>query len=256
MLKFSDIFYSNPNSGQMTSQSKNNSSDSLSQKMDQDTNTDKKSEEQMTEDNLRSPDNPLLSETGNDIWVVNKRRPLSPKDYRPDDLVFPNVDLRVPGNESMQIRSNVAKNIKNMFDDAKSDGLKPLFSSGFRSYSYQVSLYGGYENSIGQTEADKQSARPGYSEHQTGLAFDICNTGDCNLEQSFENTPLGKWVAENSHKYGFTLRYQKGKEAVTGYMYEPWHLRYVGQDLATRLYEKSMTLEEYFNLPPAPDYKD
>ena len=91
-----------------------------------------------------------------------------------------------------------------------------------------------------QKERDKVSARPGFSEHQTGLAIDINS-----LDESFENTVAGKWLAENSSKYGFILRYPKGKEGITGYNYEPWHLRYVGKKLATYLYKHNLVFEEY-----------
>ncbi len=196
-----------------------------------------------------------LSEPGSPWWVVNKSHPLDPLGYAPKDLVVPDVRLRVPGNESMQLSKEPAAMVEEMFDDASIAGFDLMFSSGYRSYSYQVSLYGGYVKSMGQSEADKQSARPGYSEHQTGLAFDICNATDCDLVQSFGNSDMGKWVTENAHKYGFILRYPRGKQDITGYMYEPWHLRYIGKELAKEMHDKKIqTLEEFFSLPAAPDY--
>lgn len=191
------------------------------------------------------------------IWVVvNKKRPLQPKSYAPDDLVFPDVPLRVPGNESMQIRKEPANAIKQLFDSASAAGYDLLFSSGYRSYTYQVNLYNGYVTAQGQATADTQSARPGFSEHQTGLAFDVClRNQECDLVQSFGDTPEGKWIAENAYKYGFMLRYTKDNAAVAGYSYEPWHLRYVGVPLATELHDKKIsTLEDFFDLPAAPDY--
>lgn len=255
VLKFNDIFSGSSSNEQLANQSEQKNA---SEKTDSESLKDQ--QKQNTEESVEKPDqennaqNPSISEAGNDWWIVNKTRPLSPENYQPEDLVFPSVTLRVPGNESMKIRTKPAKAIEQMFSDAKTAGHNPMFSSGFRSYNYQVNLYNSYVNSQGRTEADKQSARPGYSEHQTGLAFDICNSGNCKLEQSFEGTPLGQWVANNAHRYGFTIRYRQGKDSVTGYMYEPWHLRYVGNDLATKLYQDNTTMEEYFGLPNAPNY--
>lgn len=187
-------------------------------------------------------------------WVVNKTRPLNPKTYVPPNLVFPNVTLRVPGNESMKIRADVGTAIEQLFAGAQAAGHSPMLSSGYRSYNYQVTLYGGYVKSQGQAAADTQSARPGYSEHQTGLSFDICTNGNCKLEQAFGSTPFGQWVAAHAHEYGFIVRYPEGKQHITGYIYEPWHLRYLGTDTATQVKNSGKTLEEFYGLPAAPDY--
>ena len=191
------------------------------------------------------------------LWVVvNKQRPLNPKDYVPADLVVPNVPLRVPGNESMQIRAVTASAMEAMFAAAKTAGVPLMLSSGYRSYNYQVSLYGSYVAAHGQASADTFSARPGYSEHQTGLAFDVEPLDQqCDVDQCFANTPAGKWVAAHAYEYGFLIRYPSDKVAVTGYEYEPWHLRYVGKDLALELHNThTETLEEFFGLPAAPNY--
>ncbi|MBQ7499663.1 MAG: M15 family metallopeptidase [Clostridia bacterium] len=121
--------------------------------------------------------------------------------------------------------------------------------SGFRSYDYQEGLYQKYVNQDGKAEADRYSARPGHSEHQTGLAMDVNS-----VDQSFGKTPEGKWLAENCYKYGFIIRYPEDKESVTGYMYEPWHIRYLGVDLATKVYESGKCLEEYLGIDSK--YKD
>ena len=126
---------------------------------------------------------------------------------------------------------------------AARQGLRLWVASGFRSYSSQSSIYSRYVRRDGRAAADRYSARPGHSEHQTGLAFDL-NT----ITQSFANTKEGRWVAANCYKYGFILRYPKNKEAITGYMYEPWHLRYLGVDLATRVYASGLCLEEYLGI--------
>lgn len=191
------------------------------------------------------------------LWVVvNKQRPLQPISYAPTDLVVPNVPVRVPGNESMEVREVTAKAIEALFAGAKADGVPLMLSSGYRSYSFQTSLYNSYVTAHGQSQADTFSARPGYSEHQTGLAFDVEPLDQqCDVDQCFADLPAGKWIADNAYKYGFLLRYPVDKVSVTGYEYEPWHLRYVGKELALELHNtKTQTLEEFFGLPAAPDY--
>lgn len=191
------------------------------------------------------------------IWiVVNKKRPLSPADYVPSDLTVPNVPLRVPGNESMQLRLAAARALEKMFAAAKSDNVPLMLSSGYRSYNYQVSLYGSYVKSVGRAGADAVSARPGYSEHQTGLAADIEPLDEkCDVSVCFADLPAGKWLSANAYKYGFIMRYPADKVKVTGYDYEPWHFRYVGSSLAAELHKLHIeTLEEFFGLPAAPGY--
>lgn len=130
-----------------------------------------------------------------------------------------------------------------MKKDAAAKGLNLYISSGYRSYSSQSSIYNRYVSRDGRKLADTYSARPGHSEHQTGLAIDL-NT----ITQSFANTAECKWVAENCHKYGFIIRYPKGKTHITGYYYEPWHLRYVGVEKATKIYNSGLCLEEYYGI--------
>lgn len=133
----------------------------------------------------------------------------------------------------------------NMKSDASKEGLNLWIASGYRGYTYQKKLYDAYTLKHGKEEADTFSARPGYSEHQTGLAFDLNTVND-----AFADSKEGIWINNNASKYGFILRYPKGKEASTGYKYEPWHLRYVGTDLSNKLYkdENWTTLEEYFGI--------
>lgn len=191
------------------------------------------------------------------IWIiVNKKRPLNPVSYVPSDLIVPSVPLRVPGNESMQVRRPVAVALEKMFGAAKSDSAPLMLSSGYRSYSYQVSLYKGYVKSVGQSGADAVSARPGYSEHQTGLSADIEPLDEkCDVSVCFADLPAGKWLAANAYKFGFIMRYPADKVKITGYDYEPWHFRYVGSELSTEMHSKHIeTLEEFFNLPAAPAY--
>jgi D-alanyl-D-alanine carboxypeptidase len=120
-----------------------------------------------------------------------------------------------------------------------------MIGSAYRSAATQDQLFNRYVATAGYQEADKYSAHPGHSEHQTGLAVDISTTSQqCYLSECFIGTADGQWLAENAYKYGFTLRYPKGKELTTGYNFEPWHYRYVGIGLATALYQSGLTLDE------------
>ena len=171
------------------------------------------------------------------IMIVNKTYAL-PETYRPSN-----------SGEYQYCTTCLTEETLSAFNamqaDAQTLGLNLYISSGFRSYSYQENLYNNYVLQDGKEEADTYSARPGHSEHQTGLAFDL-NT----IDDSFADTQEGIWVQENCYKYGLILRYPKGKEVETGYQYESWHLRYVGKELAEKLYNNGnwITLEEYFNL--------
>ena len=127
--------------------------------------------------------------------------------------------------------------------DAAALGLNIYISSGFRSYASQKSIYNRYVSRDGRALADTYSARPGHSEHQTGLSIDL-NT----ITQSFGNTAEGRWVAAHCHEYGFILRYPKGKTHITGYCFEPWHLRYVGVEAATKIATSGLCLEEYYGI--------
>ena len=137
-----------------------------------------------------------------------------------------------------------------MLEAGKVAGYEYDAFSGFRSYEYQTTLYNRYVNRDGKENADRYSARPGYSEHQTGLAFDIGEKGrqDLWLTAEFGETPAGQWLMNNAHHYGFILRYPLGKEHITGFMYESWHYRYVGIEQATVIYNEKTTLEEYLNI--------
>ena len=170
----------------------------------------------------------------------------------------PDVTIRsnATGDER-QVSSTMASPLKSLMDAASAAGTPMMLSSGYRSYKMQVSLYAYYVQTQGQSVADTQSARPGHSEHQTGLAADLAPAdGSCNVESCFATTPAGMWLAANAYKYGFIIRYPSDKTSVTGYSYEPWHIRYVGVELAGKLHAARIeTLEEYFKLPSAPDYK-
>lgn len=165
------------------------------------------------------------------------------------DVLIVNKKYGLPSNYNPGINGTAQKAVNAMVADAKKQGVYLSTISSYRSYSYQSGLYNNYVKKHGKAQADRFSARPGHSEHQTGLAFDFGGTSKTHwLESSFENTKEGKWLASNAHKYGFHLRYQKGKEHITGYMYEPWHFRYIGSDNATKIKATGKTLEEYFNV--------
>lgn len=193
------------------------------------------------------------------IWVIaNKHNPLQPKTYAPSDLVTPDVPLRLTnGDAEMDLRKVAADALKEMFAAARQEGLNLQVSSAYRSYNYQVSLYNHYVDVQGRAIADSQSARPGFSEHQTGLAVDVEPASrKCEVEECFGDTPEGQWVAANAHKYGFIIRYPKDLQHITGYIYEPWHIRYVGTDLASEMHKQgAATLEQFFGLEDAPDYE-
>jgi zinc D-Ala-D-Ala carboxypeptidase len=187
-----------------------------------------------------------------DSWwvVVNKNQPLNPQTYVPADLIVPSTPLRsnITAEES-KLTFAAADAFKRMVDEAGKDGTQVYLQSGYRPYDLQDKLYGYYIENQGQSEADSYSAKPGYSEHQTGLAVDVGGTSNqgCNVKPCFAETSEASWLNDNAHKYGFILRYPKGKQAVTGYEYEPWHFRYVGVYLATQMKSKNIsTMEEYF----------
>ncbi|MBX4201318.1 M15 family metallopeptidase [Candidatus Saccharibacteria bacterium] len=190
------------------------------------------------------------------LWVVVNKGRVLPSNYAPDGLVVPNVPLRYSTSSSeMHVRADTAAAMESLFKAASTQGINLKLASGYRSYSYQVSVYGGYVKSDGVTQADTYSARPGHSEHQTGLAADLEPIDrQCEVEQCFENTPEGQWLAANSYKYGFIIRYGKTTQNLTGYQYEPWHVRFVGIDLANQIQVSGQTLEQFFGLPTYPDY--
>jgi D-alanyl-D-alanine carboxypeptidase len=188
------------------------------------------------------------------LWVVvDKRRPLNPADYAPADL----VDLDVPHTWQPRLRKEAADAVVAMFAAAQTEaGLTLASNSAYRSYDSQVDVYNDDLNAHGQAFADTDTARPGYSEHQTGLAIDIgADSGYCSLDPCFAGTPEGQWLAANAWRFGFLLRYPQGLDQVTGYTFEPWHYRYIGVPLATELHSTGVpTLEQFFGLPNAPGY--
>ena len=184
----------------------------------------------------------------NVLSLVNKDLTL-PGNYEPDDLVKPNVtfsfgDAEVP---KSYLRREAASALETMFHSAEQESIILYAVSGFRAFQTQESIFNSEVNRKGVEAANETVAIPGQSEHQTGLAMDVSSeSNNFRLTEEFGMTTEGKWVKENAHKYGFIIRYPKGKENLTGYQYEPWHLRYVGEKVATLIYEHDLTLEEYF----------
>ncbi|WP_235857584.1 D-alanyl-D-alanine carboxypeptidase family protein [Paenibacillus albiflavus] len=182
------------------------------------------------------------------VVVVNKERAL-PEGYVPPDLVYPNV--KFPYNDMVdkrKMRSEAAKALENMFEAAKKENVELAAVSGYRSYATQKSLFAHYVQVQGLEVASQVSAKEGFSEHQTGLTMDVSSaSAKFQLEEFFGETKEGMWLAEHAHEYGFIIRYPKGKEQETGYAYEPWHIRYVGENVASVIKEKNIILEQYFD---------
>ena len=164
-------------------------------------------------------------------------------------LLVVNKTYALPADYNPGVNAEAQNALYEMFDDAAKEGLSLWVRSGVRTYADQKWQYNVYVERDGAALADTYSARPGHSEHQTGLAFDLNS-----LYTSFGETAEGKWLAENCHKYGFIIRYPAGKESITGYMYEPWHVRYVGMDHAPVIYEKGLCLEEYLGITSQYNY--
>ncbi|WP_036509003.1 M15 family metallopeptidase [Nocardioides sp. URHA0020] len=175
------------------------------------------------------------------IWVVvNKKHPID-AGYRPQiDLV-----------RGYQVAAPAAAALTRLLDDSDVLGLGFKIASAYRSYGYQADVYSGVVESSGRPAADRVSARPGHSEHQTGLAVDLVAPDDpaCDFDACFAGTPGGRWLAREAWRYGFVVRYRPGSATVTGYSPEPWHLRYVGRALATELRRtRTDTLEVFFDI--------
>lgn len=160
-----------------------------------------------------------------------------------DGILIANKTYPLPQSYAPGWDEEASEQLKVMFDAAAQDGISLWVKSGYRSYVDQKIIYNGYVERDGKEVADTYSARPGHSEHQTGLAFDLNS-----IDYSFADTPEAKWIAENSYKYGFIVRYPKDKEDITGYIYEPWHVRYLGAEKAKEVYDSGLCLEEFLGI--------
>ncbi|WP_346962499.1 M15 family metallopeptidase [Clostridium sp.] len=183
-----------------------------------------------------------------EILMVNRDNPLD-KNFVPKNLVTPNTKFIGNGDPNVnKLEAVAARALENLFQAAKDEGIDLLGVSGYRDYNYQKKLYDNAIMSSGKEYANKYTAKPGDSEHQTGLAMDILSEDYQVLDDGFNNTDASRWIEKNCSKYGFIIRYPKGKENITGYNYEPWHLRYVGKKAAEEIMKNKITLEEYIEM--------
>jgi zinc D-Ala-D-Ala carboxypeptidase len=195
--------------------------------------------------NIKSRGN--INNPSDQLVLVNKSFYL-PKNYIPEDLITPNVRFKpYVTSEKKMMRHDAAKALESMLNRADKEEIKLYCVSGYRSYESQQKVYIQKLTNSGLEKAQKYVALPGHSEHQTGLAMDIANAKGSNgeLVEDFGNTKEGKWLKNNAHKFGFIIRYPEGKEDITGYNYEPWHVRYVGIKEATQIKNYNLTLEEF-----------
>lgn len=189
--------------------------------------------------------------------LVNKELSL-PDDYVPKDLVVPNTKFSITYyDEKKLMRKEAAEALEELFIAAEQEGYTLYGISAYRSYKRQYDIFTNNIKKKGFDHTLKYSAKPGYSEHQTGLAIDVSVKSIKNLlDSSFSNTPEGMWLDNNAHLYGYIIRYPENKTSITGYSYEPWHIRYVGVSLATYLYDNDLVLEEYYSFEPNIDFKN
>ncbi|MBP3617700.1 MAG: M15 family metallopeptidase [Lachnospiraceae bacterium] len=192
------------------------------------------------------------TDTSTVTFLVNREYPLPdsfvPADLTTPDVLFPFSDTSI---DKAKMTPEAGEALARLFDAAYTEAGLTLYGvSAYRSYARQYTIYATNLATRGIAHTNRYSAAPGRSEHQTGLAIDIsCASEGYGLEDTFADTPEGIWVSENAHRFGFILRYPKDKEHITGYNYEPWHIRYVGTELAGHLYETGLTLDEYYGAP-------
>jgi D-alanyl-D-alanine carboxypeptidase len=194
---------------------------------------------------------PVIAEPASITVLVNKQFAL-PSDYEPEDLVFPDVPfIFKEKSDKRKMRSAAAKALEKLFAGAEKDDIQLAGASAYRSYATQKQLFNRYVKQDGFKKARTYSALPGTSEHETGLAIDVSGIdGKCAAEDCFAGTKEAIWLGKHAADYGFIVRYPDGKEAITGYNYEPWHLRYVGIEIAKEITDKDSTLENYLNAVP------
>ncbi len=179
------------------------------------------------------------------LILVNKQHPID-QDYKPDDLVKIKYFVSDRSETTRYMRAEAADAFHKLVDKAAAEGLELKMTTAYRSYNFQKILFDNYVEKEGEEAANQYSAKPGQSEHQTGLSVDVSSPSvDYQLSDDYGKTEEGKWLAENAYRFGFIIRFPKGKEDITGYQYEPWHIRYVGLTTAKEIYEQSLTLEEF-----------
>ena len=188
----------------------------------------------------------IVKNTDDVLVLVNKKRNLS-SDYKPKDLVIPNIRFSFKEKlEKRCLRKEAADALEDLFKEADKEKVTLYAVSGYRSYNTQKSIFDRKVKNVGFHEANKLVAVPGQSEHQTGLAMDVSSRSvNSTLEENFGQTVEGKWLKDNAYRFGFIIRLPKETTEITGYSYEPWHIRYVGKEVAKEIYEKNITLEEF-----------
>ncbi len=214
------------------------------------------SEEEM--EVITNHDNVALDSDPDSITVLVNKELSLPSDYIPNDLVIPDISFSFDYyDEKKLMRKKAADALKKLFTGAEAENIVLNGVSAYRSYERQYDIFTDNVKKQGLEHTMKYSATPGYSEHQTGLAIDVSakSVNNC-LDESFGESEEGKWLADHVYLYGFIIRYPKDKTEITGYSYEPWHIRYVGKPLAKYLYENNLCLEEYYNFEPSVDYSD
>ncbi len=188
----------------------------------------------------------LTEDDGNLLVLVNKEYTVA-RDYYPTDMV--DIDGSLSTNQNLKVKREAYDAYLKMLKDAQAEGLNFCICSAYRSFEAQERLYYNSLASNGREYTDKMFAYPGRSEHHTGYAIDITSASmNWGLSQNYADYPDGAWITEHCTDYGFIIRYPKGKEDITGYMYEPWHIRYVGVDIAREITEAGITFEEYMGV--------
>jgi D-alanyl-D-alanine carboxypeptidase len=179
------------------------------------------------------------------LILVNKQNPID-EAYKPDDLTKIKYFVSDRSETTRYMREEAAESFHLLVEKAAEEGLELKMTTAYRSYNFQKVLFDSYVEREGEAAANTYSARPGQSEHQTGLSADVSSPSvDYQLSNDYGKTEEGRWLAENAHRFGFIIRFPKGKEEITGYQYEPWHIRYVGLVAAKEIYERDLTLEEF-----------
>lgn len=196
---------------------------------------------------IPNSDNDVIVTNTEDILVLVNKNNRLPSEYIPSNLVVPSVPFSFEGYHSKKLmRQDAAYALESLFRHAKEDGIDIYAISGYRSYSRQEYIFTSKVMERGIDVANMTSAKPGESEHQTGLAMDVTSPSvNFALTKYFGETNEGKWLKENAYKHGFIIRYPEGKEHITGYSYEPWHIRYVGENAAKFIMNENITLEKY-----------
>lgn len=185
----------------------------------------------------------FTTDKGNDLLVLINKKIQLPADFAPGDLV--SIEGLIPSFSGAVLRAEAAAHLKELYLQAKNEGLNLSVISAYRSYSQQINVFNGWVTSAGLKNAESFSAHAGHSQHQLGTAVDFAGSSNNSLNAAFGSTPEGIWLSKNAYKFGFVLSYPSGKEAITGYSYEPWHFRYIGVDSAQRMQDLGLILEEF-----------